>query len=181
MKPMDPVADLIVRWLLAALFVAAAAHKLRDPRAFRAAVDGYRLVPASVVPAAAAVLPAAELALAAMLLGAASRPVAGPAAAALLGLYTVAIAANLARGRRDVDCGCLGPGHRAPLSERLVARNVVLGCGALLGLAPVSERPLGWLDVLTAGGATAVLAACWVATSHLLAVRPAVARMRSAA
>ena len=42
-------------------------------------------------------------------------PHAAAAAALLLALYAGAIGVNLARGRRDIDCGCGGPASRQPI------------------------------------------------------------------
>jgi hypothetical protein len=171
----DPAVDLAVRVALALLFSSAATHKLRDLPAFRAAVADYRLLPELLAPAVATALVAAEVALAAAL-------VLGPrlpgalAAAALLGLYGGAIALALARGRRDVDCGCGGPALRQPLSAGLVARNALLACAATTGLAPLSPRPLVWVDALTIAGTVLALSALYAATSRLLAQAPALAR-----
>ena len=40
--------------------------------------------------------------------------------AALLALYAIAIAINLARGRTSIDCGCLSVGHRRRISRWMV-------------------------------------------------------------
>ena len=102
-------------------------------------------------------------------------------AAALLALYAAAIAVNLARGRRHLDCGCAGPALRRPISGWLVVRNLVLVAIALADLAPLSTRPLVWVDALTVVAATAALAACWMAADRLLATAPGLARLREAA
>src|SRR5262245_36242637 len=104
---MDPVIDATVRADLALLFVVAAAHKLRDPARFRATVADYRLLPDPLVPLGAACLIVAEPVVVAALASSRWWGLAG--AAALLALYAAAIAINLARGRRHLDCGCAGP------------------------------------------------------------------------
>ena len=58
----------------------------------------------------------------------------------LLSLYTAAIVLNLARGRRDIDCGCGGPGSRQTLHEWLVWRNLAYLTLALLALPPPLDR-----------------------------------------
>ena len=56
---------------------------------------------------------------------------AGSAAAAiLLGLFSVAIGINLARGRSHIDCGCFQSALRQQLSISLLVRN-----GFLIALA----------------------------------------------
>lgn len=149
----DPAASLALRALLAAILLQAGIQKLRDPRGFREAVAGYRLLPGGWVAPLAAALPGLEVlaGLALLLPGAASAGAA--AAAALLALYAGAIAVNLARGRRDIDCGCGGPGGRQTLHGGLVARNAVLvGLAGLAALAP-GARPLHPLDAASVAGA----------------------------
>ena len=60
----DPAIDLTLRAALALLFLAAAAHKLRDRAAFRATFADYRIVPDAVSGLAANLVPLAELAVA---------------------------------------------------------------------------------------------------------------------
>jgi hypothetical protein len=101
-------------------------------------------------------------------------PYGAVAAIALLALYSAAIALNLARGRRDIDCGCLGPGHRQPLSEWLVARNAAAAIAAATLLAPVDGRPWSWLDALSVSACAACLALLWAAANRLLETWPRV-------
>jgi hypothetical protein len=96
-------------------------------------------------------------------------------AAALLALYTAAIGVNLARGRRDVDCGCAGPGGRQTLQGGLVARNALLAAAALAAAAPVGARGLGAVDAITIAGAVLAAAALYAASQHLLALAPRLA------
>jgi hypothetical protein len=173
---MDPVIDLTLRAALGLLFAVAAAHKLRDPRRFAATLAEYRVLPAGLAGAASALLVALELAVVAALVVDRRLGLAG--AAALLGLYAGAMATNLARGRRHIDCGCAGPAARRPISGWLVVRNVMLACVALAGLAPIGPRTLLWIDGCTVVAATAALAACWTAADRLLALAPGLAQLR---
>ena len=175
---MDPVADITLRAALALLFVAAAGHKLRDPGRFRATLADYRLLPTALVRAGAVLLTGAELVVAVVLAVPTLRAPGALAAALLLAVYGAAIAVNLARGRRHIECGCAGPAGRRPLDGWLVVRNGVLVGVALAGLAPLRARSLTWVDVLTVTGATAVLAACYGSADRLLASAPALARRR---
>ena len=168
---MDPVVGLALRALLALLLGGAAVAKLRDLRAFADAVSGYRLLPAALSRPAAAGFVAAELALAAGLLTP-LRAGAALGAAALLALYALAIAVNLARGRREIDCGCGGPRGRQPLSEGLVLRNLAWAGAALACALPEAPRALAWLDLVTLAATVAAGAALHAAASALLA-RPA--------
>jgi hypothetical protein len=175
---MDPVVDATVRAGLALLFLAAAAHKVRDPARFRATVADYRLLPRPLVALGAAGLVAAELTVAVALGISRSWGLGG--SAALLALYAAAITVNLARGRRHLDCGCTGPALRRPISGWLVLRNLALVGVALAALAPPSMRPLLWVDRLTLVAATLAFAACWMAIDRLLATGPGLARLREA-
>lgn len=172
----DLAVHLTVRILLAAMFAAAARHKAEDFPTFAATLRAYRCLPAVAVPAVAALLVAAEATAAFALL---AWPVAGAAATiALLTLYSAAIALNLARGRRDIDCGCRGPGHRQALSEWLLARNAALVAAAALLLRPAQPRPLTAIDAFTIGGAVSALALLWVAANQLLERTPSAAGAR---
>lgn len=163
---MDLVLHVTLRVLLGLLFAAAATHKLRDPAAFRATFAAYRLAPAW----AASLVILAELGVVVALvlpgrLGAL-------AAAVMLLAYAGAIAANLVRGRRDLDCGCAGPGARRPVAWSLVARNVALAAVACAGLLAVDARPVHWVDAVTVAAAVATGSALWAAADRLLALAP---------
>lgn len=174
----DPVVTTTVRLALGLLFAVAAWHKVRAPRAFAAALDAYRVVPARAVWPAAAGVTASEAGAAVLLLAPSGYRLGAAVAALLLAAYAGAIALNLARGRRDLDCGCGGPGPRRPVSGALVARNGVLCGGALLLTASVSARPLGWLDATTITAALVTLTALYVGVERLEANRPGLARVR---
>jgi hypothetical protein len=170
----DPAVHALLRGGLALVWAAAAAHKLRDLHAFRVALGDYQLVPWALTGAAAPALVAAELAAAVLLLSPAARPWGFAASAALLALYSAAIAVNLLRGRRDIDCGCFGPALHAGLGGGLLARNAALLAAAAAGLAPVSPRALGALDAATIAAALAFLGFAHAAATRLLA-RPGAA------
>lgn len=175
----DPVVVWTLRLALAALLAAAALHKLRAPRRFRAVLEGYALLPAGLLAPAAWGVPALEGGLAAALLHPALAAPAAAGAAGLLALYAAAIAVNLGRGRRALDCGCLGPAAAgAGLHGGLVARNAVLVAAAGLAAAPPAPRGLGALDLFTVAAACAFLALAWGAASGLLAHAP---RLRAGA
>jgi len=177
---LDPALQLALRGALAALLGAAAVHKMRNPAAFRAALADYRVLPARAVPAVAAALPGVELLMAALLLTPAGAP-AALAAGGLLSLYTAGIAWNLARGRRDVDCGCFGPARRRPLSGGLVARNALLVAASALASGPRAPRALVWLDGVTIAAGVAVLALLYAAIDGALAHAPRSRALRGGA
>lgn len=175
----DPALALAMALALAALFGVAARHKLRDPGVFRATLAQYRLLPEALVSPAAVLVVAAELAVAGALLWPGTRAIGALGALALLAGYGVAIGVNLARGRRNVDCGCLGPGQRQPLSEWLLVRNAVVALAAVPLLAtPAGPRTLGWIDVATIGGTLAVLGLAWTAANGLMTTWPRLSAAR---
>ncbi len=177
---LDAAASLALAWALAWVLLSAARHKLRQPRSFRRALDGYRLVPAPLVKATAGVLSLAELAAGIALLVPGTRAFGALAAAGLFTLYGIAIAWNLARGRRHIDCGCAGPGSRRELGEGLVLRNAALVLAALLAALPESPRPWLWLDGVTALAGAAVLVLLHAALDGVLARAPQLAAARAA-
>jgi hypothetical protein len=174
---MDPAVGALLAGAFALLFASAALHKLVDPARFGAAFRAYELVPASLA-WVAALLPVLELAVAVALLPETSRSGAAAAGAVLLLLYAAAMAVNLARGRRDLDCGCGGPSTRRLVGPWMVGRNLLLATvlGALL--LPSAPRALGAVDALTIGAGTAVAALLYMTLDVLLArVAPQVARL----
>jgi len=166
---LDPALLGVLRASLALLFAAAALHKLRDPAGFAARLAGYALLPAWSVRAFAFALAGAELALCVGLVLPATARLSALTAMALLLVYAGAIAINLRRGRRGIDCGCgLAP---RPLGSDLVLRNVVLAAFALCAALPSGPRALVWLDAWTIACATLAMAALFAALDAAAALR----------
>lgn len=112
------------------VFVEAGLAKLRHRDLVPGVIANYRLVPETLVAPVAALLPLVELGLglgliASVLTGGTLHLLALPAAALLL-VFAWAMAVNIRRGRRAIDCGCGRSQLRQPLSWGLVARNGVL-------------------------------------------------------
>ena len=167
MPALDPTLSLIVTLGAALLFGAAAVHKLAGWRRFRAALGNYRLLPDPLVPAVAAAVVALEVAACILLLVPSLRATGAVLAAALLALYATAIGVNLARGRTSIDCGCLGVGHRAPISRWMAGRNLALAAIVLLAALPRDARELAALDIVTIACALLSLAALYTTQSAL--------------
>jgi len=164
---LDPAVVLTVRVALAALFIAAAYHKLTDLGRFRATLAAYRLLPPALVGGAAVATVLAEAVAAFALLCDPLHVVGAATAAALLTVYAVAIGINLLRGRYDLDCGCGGPRSERPISIALVARNVALIFASMCAAAPTVARPLHWLDGISVVGTLSCAALVWAAADGL--------------
>ncbi len=165
---LDPVFDIAFRGALAALLLAAAWHKLRDPIRFWQAVAGYHLLPDALTRPAARLVPVVEIALAISLLAVTSSPLAVVAAIALWLVYGSAIAVNLVRGRTELDCGCGGIGADQTIHWGLVVRNGVLAAVTASLLLPSMTRELQWFDYAAASFAGLLLLLIYATAEHLL-------------
>lgn len=151
---------------LAAVFALALPGKLRDFAAFAATVANYRIVPAAAGSTVAAAVLAAEIVVVAGLVLPASRAAAAGLAAFLLVMFTVAIAVNLRRGRRTIDCGCFRGLIRERLGWSHVARNLLL-LAAAFQVATIGPQPAGPLDLALGAVAAATLMLLFLAAAHL--------------
>ena len=175
---LDPVIPLVIALSLAALWLAAAAHKLRAFDAFSAVLADYRLLPTRVTGVCAAAVVGVELYLGIGLLVSISRSFALAGSALVLAGYASAIAVNLVRGRRFIDCGCSGFAGQQPLGAWLVARNLLLALAALAAMLPVQGRALIWFDAVAISVAVCVSAFLYAAINRLVAQGPDLARLR---
>ncbi|MFI5364555.1 MAG: MauE/DoxX family redox-associated membrane protein [Candidatus Binatia bacterium] len=170
---MDPAVRLMLRAALSVLFGWAAGHKLRDVTAFGEALADYDLLTERWCKLVARLFIAAELCVAGALWIAQCAAVAALGAAGLLAVYGGAIAVNLVRGRRDIDCGCTGAAGRQPLRAVLVVRNALLITAALASALPATARVLTWIDGVTVGFGVVMLVLLYAAADALLA-RPGI-------
>ena len=174
----DPILSLGSALMLACVFLAASVHKLRDLRHFETTLGAYGLLPGMLVRPAALGLPLMEFMVALGLLAPPARFSAAMATAVLLGIYTLAIGINMARGRRSIDCGCGDPGRGQTLTGWLLPRNGVLMGLALLAATPVVNRTTGWLDWLVALLAAAAMLLLYSACNQLLSNRDQLVNLR---
>jgi hypothetical protein len=141
------------------LFGGALAAKLRDVPRFIAAIERYRLLPTNSVAPVAATLLAAEAAATLSLATGQSQAIGAAIAIGLLLLFAAAIAINLLRGVRDIDCGCSLSALPEPLEPVLVVRNLLL-CVAIAP-ALLAQPPTGsaivYVDAIGAALACATL------------------------
>jgi hypothetical protein len=140
---LDTLPHLTLALALAALFAAAAVHKLRAREHWPAVLRQYRLLPGVLVAPVAALLPLTEALAAAALLWPRTSTAGAMIIAALLLAYAYALAINLRRGRTSIDCGCLGAQRRLGIAPWMVGRNLLLAALALALLLPTNGRVLG--------------------------------------
>jgi hypothetical protein len=174
----DPQVGAIAIAVGATIFAGSAAMKFAAPAEFQAAVENYRIVPQAVALLTAWSVPLLEMAGAVGLLWAPARAVAGALLLSLLTIFTGAIAINLARGRRQIDCGCFGPVLRQHLSGWLIVRNAALAVVLAVAIGDESIRPFGAVDYVTIVSAAASLVMLYAAANYLLANAPVTEAMR---
>jgi uncharacterized membrane protein YphA (DoxX/SURF4 family) len=136
MKSMAPVLLVVLRLAMAAVFIAAALPKIRDPDLFAAAIFNYKMLPPWGVNTLALVLPWLELAIGVLLaLGVWVRASAAWMVVLMIAFMTAFVSAT-ARGL-DIACGCFEVAEGAkPTSPWWV----VLRDSAMLGAAVVLWR-----------------------------------------
>lgn len=178
---LDPIVGDWIVLCIALLFLVAGVHKLRDLAAFSAALAGYEILPAGFAARMSWLVPCVELAAALLMVWEPGRRIGILGAMMLLLAYGVAIAANIARGRRDVHCGCgAGYGFRR-IAPWMVWRNGLLAAALGAALVPRSDRVLGTTDFLTLAGGLAACVLLYAAFDRLLGdVAPRAAALRGA-
>jgi hypothetical protein len=153
------------------MFLLDAADKALHFTRFTTSLSAYELLPAGMTCATAIALGLAGFLVGAALLGAIAVVQAAAGGSALLLLFAAGMAINLARGRKDLECGCGTAASGQRLQWRLVARNVVLAC-VLLIAATVSSHaaPLRLIEVLPAAFGLALVylavSAVWASGSQ---------------
>ncbi|QFY12055.1 methylamine utilization protein MauE [Nonomuraea phyllanthi] len=164
------------RILLALVFVAAAASKLRGRRdfiEFRATVSAFGVKPRWSSAAAGAVI-ACELAAAALMPVGVTAPAGLGIGAALLIVFSLVIASALRRGT-STSCRCFGTSTR-PLGARHLVRNAILLVIAGAGLAGTvltghtGSAGFDTAALIVSGFAAVVVAALVIAYDDLVAL-----------
>jgi uncharacterized membrane protein YphA (DoxX/SURF4 family) len=165
---LDPAIAMLIVACSALLFATAAIHKLRDLRRFDEIFSAYGLVPGRVRLRLSRAVPLLEVLVAAGLLLDVSRKLAASSAIALLVAYAIAIVINLARGRRDLACGCGGPDDRRPIAPWMVWRNILTASLLALVLLPWGSRPWVLTDLVTVVFGTITCALVYLCIERLL-------------
>jgi Methylamine utilisation protein MauE len=183
MEMLDPVWVWIARLTLAVLFAAAGLSKLWHPAAYRSAIAGYALLPATATAPAALLLAAVEVAGAVLLLWPVSAIMGAGLLGALLLLFSTAIAINLWRGRTDIDCGCwmfgAQPDAQGSIGPSTLLRNAALGALVLVAILPTTGRALSVLDWSTVLMGTAAALGLFAMAAQLSANGRRLAALRT--
>lgn len=133
------------------VFLQAALAKLRHRDLLPGVIANYRLLPNALVGPAALLLAPTEFVVAlGLLLG--GQSLAAAAAIALLVIFATAMGINIARGRRQIDCGCGRSQLRQPLSWLLVVRNLLLAALLVPRVLPGTAPTYADLAIALAGG-----------------------------
>jgi uncharacterized membrane protein YphA (DoxX/SURF4 family) len=117
---------------LAILLLASGLHKLASHRRTREVLHEFAGVPRLLAPLAVALVGFAEILAGALLWVPRFRAAGAVLAMLLWSGYLLLIVRAIARGRRDLDCGCSFGGAHAPLGTYQVVRNLCLIGTALL-------------------------------------------------
>jgi uncharacterized membrane protein YphA (DoxX/SURF4 family) len=116
--------------VIGAVFVVAGLAKIGDPATFAAQVHNFRLTPIVLENLVAVILPWVELVAGTALIVGMRRRAAACICAALMILFTVAVAQAAARGL-DFECGCFGKAGSSTVGLKKLVENGVL-CGVAL-------------------------------------------------
>ncbi len=165
---MDPALGSLLIAGLALLFATAAFHKFRDLGRFTLVLTAYRVIPEGLARRLVWSVPCVELAIALCLPWPPARRGAALAAAGLLIVYATLMSVNLARNRRDLDCGCAAAGRRRPIAPWMVWRNLVLALASTAAALPWAPRALVGMDVLTVAAGGVAGLALYAALDRLL-------------
>jgi hypothetical protein len=136
---MSLISDITGGILVAAavmLFVGGAS-KVFDREEFASQIRTYAVVPDWTATVLGETLPFAEVVVAGLVL--ADPRLGGLLVAALFGAFAGGMSVNLARGRRELVCGCFGPRGRRTISWPHAVTNLIFaGAGVDAGLGQVA-------------------------------------------
>jgi len=141
--------------LICLVLARALLHKITARAEFEATLTEYHILPASWSRVATGLLTLLEGVALVAVIAPASRQEGAMLAGTLFGVYSVAIAINLVRGRDLIDCGCGGLGQH--LSWFLVGRNLLLIAGCVCIVTCDMPAMLGVAECVAAAGLVPLL------------------------
>jgi len=132
-SPRGRATILVLRVVVAAVFLAAALPKIADPRSFATDIDNYRMLPDALIGPFAVGLPLFEALIGIALITGVHARGAAVLASGMLVAFAVAMVQAIGRGI-DLDCGCFGHVVETRVSWLTVGRNVLLtiACGVVV-------------------------------------------------
>jgi uncharacterized membrane protein YphA (DoxX/SURF4 family) len=140
-----------IQILTAMIFLVAGYAKMRDGDRFAGILANFQLLPSSLTEPVAKGMPWLEMGLAMLLLSGQATPFAALSAAVMLVLFAGAMAINVRRGRRFIDCGCGDRRAGTPLGWGRVLRNLLLA-GMLAASTLINEPATAWPLMLMGWG-----------------------------
>jgi uncharacterized membrane protein YphA (DoxX/SURF4 family)/thiol-disulfide isomerase/thioredoxin len=169
-----------LRLVLAAVFLVSGYAKLADLTGTRRAIADFG-APARLVGALTTVLPIAELVAVAALLASRTARLGAVLVLVLLAMFSIAIAINLARGRRP-ECQCFGQIHSEPIGPGALIRNAAISGVAILivvvGANDAGPSAIGWLARLDSSQVLALIVILLAAVGFWLGTRFALDLLR---
>ena len=125
---------LVLQLLVGGIFLLAASAKLLHLSAFKAAVQGFGLVPSRALPVISGAIPLLELLCGTLLITGLVAAWGAWLAIGLVAVFIVASSLALAQGRGGIDCYCFGAGGQ-PLGKATLIKQVVI-LALLIFVAP---------------------------------------------
>lgn len=134
----DPPLHLVLRFILGAVFIYASVDKIIDPGEFAHSIYNYRLFPPFLIYPLALFLPFLECFAGLLLILGIYRRTMAQWLLVLLGLFSLALTINLARGM-DINCGCFTQdGETGNLLGALLKNIALIGIGVFYLRRPQS-------------------------------------------
>jgi putative oxidoreductase len=122
---------LVVRLILAAIFIFAAIQKIKDPVTFSKEIDNYQMLPYLLVSMMAVILPWLELFCGILLVVGKALRGASLILIVMNVVFIVAISSALARGL-DISCGCFGAAASEKVGFRKIGEDILFLAGAVV-------------------------------------------------
>lgn len=144
---------LVLQVLAGGIFLLAAAAKLLHLAEFKAAVQGFGVVPARALPLVSGAIPLLELLCGTLLITGLAVAWAVWLALGLVAVFVFASSVALAQGRGGIDCYCFGAGGQ-PLGKATLIKQVIIL--ALLALLAPTAGPMPLLSGELAGDASGI-------------------------
>jgi putative oxidoreductase len=128
-KKIEGWLPLVVRLILAAVFIYAAVQKIIDPVTFSKEIDNYQMLPYILVSLMAVILPWLELFCGVLFIMGKGLRGASLILIAMNIVFIIAIGSAMARGL-DISCGCFGAGASEKVGFRKIGEDVLFLAGA---------------------------------------------------